>query len=356
MSKPIKVLIVEDSSVMREILMDILSGESGIEVVGTAPDVQIARRKIKDLDPDVVTLDVELPGMNGLSFLEKIMRLRPTPVVMISGYTKDNSDMAYRALEIGAVDVVGKSTVNLDISLAEKADEIIQKVKAAARANVAGFRSCLSRSAPVPTTAPISAAMLTNKVICIGASAGGVEAMRYIIEKLPSRCPPILYAQHMPQEFTRRFAERLDEISELRVQEAANQMEISAGHVYLAPGGSHLQLEMLKGTYVCRVDDGSRINGYRPSIDVLFQSAARIAGANAVGAILTGMGRDGAEGLLAMRQAGALTLGQDEATSLIYGMPRVAAELKAVERQVPLRKFAEEIVEACSRRRTTKSA
>lgn len=353
--KSTKVLIVEDSSIMREILSDILSADPDIEVLGTAPDVQIARRKIKELNPDVVTLDVELPGMDGISFLEKIMRLRPTPVVMISGYTQDNSEAAFRALEIGAVDVVGKSTVNLDTSLTEKSEEICQKVKGAALANFAGYRPNLDRPAPARAATAKPKIMLANKLVCIGASAGGVEAMRHVIERLPGGCPPILYAQHMPQEFTQRFAERLNEIGELRVQEAADQMEVLPGHVYLAPGGSHLKLKSLKGRYVCHVDTSSQLNGYRPSIDVLFGSVARVAGANAVGAILTGMGKDGAEGLLAMRQAGAITLGQDEATSLIYGMPRVAAEMGAVETQVPLRNMADKIVEACSRREPRKS-
>jgi len=345
----IKVLIVEDSAVMRKILKEILSQDPEIDVLGTAPDVQVARRKMKDLNPDVVTLDVELPGMDGLTFLEKIMRLRPTPVVMISGYTRANSEAALRALEIGAVDIVSKSSVNLDTSLAEESDEILEKVKAASRAKVGGvgLNATPVTNRPVKTSLAIAQSQF---VICIGASAGGVEAMRHVVEALPGDTPPILYAQHMPKEYTRRFAERLDAIGQLTVIEAEDGLRLSNGHLYLAPGDWHLSVDRVNGAFVCRLDQNERVSQHRPSIDVLFRSAARVAGDRAIGVLLTGMGKDGAAGLLEMRDAGCITLGQDEATSMIYGMPRVAAEMGAVQRQVPLRKVAEEILSACSQR------
>ena len=344
--EPVRVLIVDDSAFMRSVLTDILSSDPGVEVLGTAPDVSIARRKIKELNPDVITLDVELPGMDGLSFLEKIMRLRPTPVVMISGHTQDDSEMAFRALEIGAIDVVGKASINLDTSLAEKSDEILTKVKAAASANVLGLRAPMA-SAPRFVQAD---RLSSNAVIAIGASAGGVEAMRHVVAALPAECPPILYTQHMPREFLSRFSARLNQLAALEVCEAEDKMEILPGHLYLAPGNAHLRLRRDRAGYRCDVGGDEPVSGHCPSVDVLFESVADAAGADAVGAILTGMGKDGAAGLLAMRSNGAFTLGQDEATSLIYGMPRVAYELGAVELQVSLRDMAIEILKACSRR------
>jgi len=347
--KPIKVLIVEDSAIMRDILTEIISADKSIEVLGTAPDVETARRKIKDLNPDVITLDVDLPGMDGISFLEKIMRLRPTPVVMISGHTQENSDAAYRALEIGAVDVIGKSTINVDPSLSDKSNEIIEKIKAAARAKVGRRRENEHVAGDSVVKLQNASNLNWGKVVCIGASAGGVEAMRQVVSRLPSQCPPILYTQHMPKEFTAQFAQRLNEISSLHVCEAENQMKIEPGHIYLAPGDHHLSIAKRKTGFICNVNKSATVSGHRPSVDVLFASAARLLGGNGVGVLLTGMGRDGAQGLLAMAEAGAVTLGQDEATSLIYGMPRVAMEMGAVGRQVPLRHVPEAIIAACTR-------
>lgn len=346
---------------MRNILTEILLVDPEIEVVGTAPDAEIARRKIKELEPDVITLDVELPGMDGLAFLEKIMRLRPLPVVMISGYTQENSEAGIAALEIGAVDIVAKSSVNLDTVLGNKAGEIVEKVKAAANAN-------FSRHSPVSADAPVlksksgSPSLLlrqrqpVRKIICIGASAGGVEAMRSLAPAFSEESPPILYVQHMPKEFTARYAERLNAISSLNVSEAQNGQDVLPGHMYVAPGGAHLLLARSMGRFVCRLDDGPLVSGHRPSVDRLFQSVGDVVGANAVGVILTGMGRDGAEGLLSLRQAGAITLGQDEASSVIYGMPRVAYEIGAVSKQLPLRRMVEEINIASVSRNTTARA
>jgi len=345
--KMIKVLIVDDSAIMRSILSEILGSDPGIEIIGTAPDVQVARRKIKALNPDVITLDVELPGMDGISFLQKIMQLRPTPVVMISGHTQENSEVALKALEMGAIDVIGKSAINVDLSISGKSDEIREKVKSAANANVAGIRSGQLSADKKPTGQISSSNLTSDKLIFVGASAGGVEAMRQVIGRLPPDCPPLLYTQHMPKEFTGPFAKRLNDGSALQVHEAEDQMQINQGHIYLAPGNAHLSISQRKGSFYCRLDRGDPVNGHRPSVDVLFRSAAQLLGKKAIGVILTGMGKDGAAGLLEMSQAGSFTLGQDKATSLIYGMPRVAMEMGAVSMQASLRRIPEEIMNAC---------
>lgn len=331
---------------MRELLSNILSEDPDIDVVGVAPDPLIARKKIKALNPDVITLDVEMPRMDGLSFLERLMRLRPTPVIMISGLTQENSEATLNALELGAVDVVAKSKINLDLSLHEKRAEIIDKVKAAAKANL-GFSTRTDGPSENSVITPNAGYTADRKVIAIGASAGGVEALRYIVKQLPANCPPILLTQHIAIEFTRNFAKRLDSISQATVIEAENGMAIRPGHVYVAPGDQHLMLRIGRNGPNCNLDTGPLVSGHRPSVDTLFSSVAENAGAAAVGVILTGMGRDGAKGLLAMRDAGAMTIGQDEATAMIYGMPRVAFELGAVREQLPLTKITGAFLNAC---------
>jgi len=337
--KPITVLIVDDSALIRQMLTKMLEADPGISVLGAAPDPYTAREMIKTLNPDVLTLDIEMPKMDGIAFLEKIISLRPMPVVMISSLTQEGAEIALRALEIGAVDYVGKPTSDLQHGLEQKSQEIISKVKIAARARVVAKKPANQTASPIS----FSSYKTTEQIIAIGSSTGGVEAIREVITVLPPNSPAVLITQHMPATFTSSFARRLDTVSKVTVCEATPNQRILPGHVYIAPGDQHLELGRSGANFICKLHDGEPVSGHRPSVDVLFQSAAKLAGANAVGVILTGMGRDGAEGLLNMRKAGSHTIGQDEASCVVYGMPRVAFECGAVEKQVTLSKIAGEI-------------
>jgi two-component system chemotaxis response regulator CheB len=343
MSKPVRVLIVDDSAVIRQLLTMLLSADPGIEVVGTAGDPYIARERIKALNPDVITLDVEMPNMDGVTFLRKIMTLRPMPVVMISTLTQAGAEITLEALEVGAVDFIAKPTNDVANALAEIAEELQAKVKSAAHARVG------ARRVPAPARQPRRdrPACPTDKIIAIGASTGGVEALKTLLMDMPAECPPILITQHMPPRFTAAFAERLNRECPMTVSEAAHNEPVEPNHAYIAPGSHHLELVRVGGYYRCLLNDAPAVSGHRPSVDVLFRSVANIAGKAAVGVILTGMGKDGAEGLLQLRTTGAMTLGQDEASSLIYGMPRVAFERGAVVRQFPLSHMADAILDAC---------
>jgi two-component system chemotaxis response regulator CheB len=339
-----RVLIIDDSALMRQLLTSLLSEDPDIEVVDAAPDPLVAREMIKALNPDVVTLDVEMPHMDGLTFLRKIMTLRPMPVVMISTLTQAGAEVTLESLEAGAVDFVAKPTSSVGPALAALADELRAKVKAAAHTRVR------ARSAQPKPRVPQRQALnrQTGKILLIGASTGGVEALKTLLMDMPPDCPPTLVTQHMPERFTSAFANRLNRECPMKICEAKQGQRIEAG--YIAPGAHHLELCREGLGWVCRLDDGPPVSGHRPSVDVLFRSGARLAGAKAIGVILTGMGKDGAEGLLEMRKAGASTLGQDEASSLIYGMPRVAFERGAVERQFPLTELAGAIVDRCGER------
>ena len=339
----IKVLIVDDSATMRQLLSIALTSDPEIEVVGMAESPYEARTLIKELSPDVLTLDVEMPDMNGLEFLEKIMRLRPMPVVMVSTLTQMGTDVALAALELGAVDVVGKPTSAQGTP--GGFNDLITKVKSAAQAKV---RKTSAPLAALPGR-PADQSFIPNSghIVAIGASTGGVEALLAIIPQLPKDCPPVVLTQHMPAAFTPNFAARLDRASAVRVMEAQDGAPLLEGHVYVAPG-EHYHLEVASSLKPrCRLVEGDLINGHRPSVDALFRSVALL-NRPTTGVILTGMGRDGAEGLLAMRRAGAATFGQDEATSVVYGMPKVAYEIGAVERQLPLRSIAHAIISSCS--------
>ncbi|MGF1454280.1 MAG: chemotaxis response regulator protein-glutamate methylesterase [Alphaproteobacteria bacterium] len=337
----VRVLIVDDSAIMRQLLTEILSGDPDIAVVGTASDPYAAREKIKALDPDVLTLDVEMPRMDGLDFLQKIMTLRPMPVVMVSSLTQKGADVTLSALEIGAVDVVAKPVADQVTGMAAQAEALRTKVKLAARAQVQPRRKPATvppRTAPFPTT---------EKIIAIGASTGGVETLMRLVAALPANAPAMVITQHMPAQFTGGFAQRLDRAGRIAVCEAGDGMRALPGHAYLAPGDRHLELTRSGADYVCRLSDGPLVSGHKPSVDVLFQSVARAAGGNAVGVILTGMGRDGADGLLAMRRAGADTFGQDAASCVVYGMPRAAKEAGAVARELPDDRIVPAMLEAC---------
>jgi two-component system, chemotaxis family, protein-glutamate methylesterase/glutaminase len=341
---PVRVLIVDDSALMRQLLTTLLEADPDIEVVGTAADPHIARERIKALNPDVITLDIEMPHMDGVTFLRKIMTLRPTPVVMISTLTQRGADITLEALEIGAVDFIAKPTDGLAEAMADLAAEIQEKVKVAASSRVGVRRAVPAVGSPRPQRPR----RLADKPVFVGASTGGVEALKALLLGLPADCPPVLVTQHMPPRFTAGFAHRLDRECPMKVSEAVDEGPIEPGHAYIAPGSHHLEIARQGSRNVCRLSQGAAVSGHRPSVDVLFRSAARVIGKNAVGAILTGMGKDGAEGLLELRRAGAITLGQDEGSSLIYGMPRVAFERGAVMRQYSLEHMAEAILDACA--------
>lgn len=339
----IKVLIVDDSALMRQMLNSILSADPTIEVVGYAPDPIIARRKIRELNPDVLTLDVEMPKMDGISFLEKIMSLRPMPVVMISTLTQKSAAVTLQALELGAVDFIPKPSGDQRDGMIEKSAEIVKKVKNAARANVKRLEKAPTKKIQLGSSGYFSA----GKIIAIGASTGGVEAIHEILGALPATTPPILIAQHMPQNFTSAFAMRLDQKTDLKVFEATDGQRLLPGQVYIAPGGRHLMLDRSGSHFICRLSDGEKVSGHKPSVDVLFESVAKVAGKRTVAAILTGMGRDGAQGLLKIRNEGGTTFGQDEESCVVYGMPKVANDVGAVIKQLRLSHMANGIIRAC---------
>ncbi len=337
MSAPkIKVLCVDDSALIRDLLSEIINQQPDMEVVAVAPDPLVARDLIKRHDPDVITLDVEMPRMDGLDFLERLMRLRPMPVLMVSSLTQAGSEVTLRALELGALDFVAKPSLGIRQGMQAYADEIAEKLRAAARSRPQRARR---RDAPAPKTleAPL---VSSEKLIIIGASTGGTEAIRSVLEPLPAGSPAILITQHMPGGFTRSFAERLDRLCQITVKEAQDGERILPGHAYIAPGDTHLKLARSGANYVARLDDGPPVNRHRPSVDVLFHSAATQAGRNAIGVLLTGMGKDGAAGLLEMRQAGAQTLAQDEASCVVFGMPREAIALGGAAEVVALDEVA----------------
>jgi two-component system, chemotaxis family, protein-glutamate methylesterase/glutaminase len=348
MSELARVLVVDDSPTMRGLISSILSSDPDVDVVGQAGDAMEAREAIKRLNPDVVTLDIEMPNMNGLDFLEKIMTLRPMPVIMVSSLTHRGADATLAALEIGAFDCIGKPSPG---ELHPFAD-LAEKVKAAARSKYRYGRPPASPAPKAPANVnQEDAYRVGRKIVAIGSSTGGVEALITVLQGFPVNCPPTIITQHMPPTFTKSFADRLNRLCAPVVEEARDGARLEIGKIYLAPGGErHLQVVNASAP-CCRLLESAPVNGHRPSVDVLFDSVAELAGRNAVGVILTGMGRDGAAGLLKMRYAGAKTIGQDEKTCVVYGMPRVANELGAVERQLPLGRIGEEILKMTAARK-----
>jgi len=325
----IKVLIVDDSALIRSVMSEIIASQPDMEVVGVAPDPLVARDLIKQTNPDVLTLDVEMPRMDGLDFLEKLMRLRPMPVVMVSSLTERGSEITMRALELGAVDFVTKPKISIQSGMREYTELISDKIRAAAKARIRP-RSLPGTEKP-PSALPALRNPLTSseKLIIIGASTGGTEAIREFLMQMPSDCPGILITQHMPEGFTTSFARRLDSLCKIRVSEAVGEERVLPGHAYIAPGHSHLMLARSGANYITRIEQSAPVNRHRPSVDVLFRSAAQAAGKNAVGVILTGMGKDGAAGMLEMKSAGAYNVAQDEASCVVFGMPREAIALGA---------------------------
>jgi two-component system chemotaxis response regulator CheB len=356
--KRVRALIIDDSSVVRQLLTQILNETPDIEVIGTAEDPYEAREKIKKLAPDVLTLDVEMPKMNGVSFLKNLMRLHPLPVVMISTLTEKGADVTLQALEIGAIDFVAKPRLDLPQQLNKYTTEIIEKVRAAANVNInavlakkaikineqgqlRGIKEQTSR-----TIKKVALAQLRTDidVIAIGASTGGTEAIKQLLSQLPVECPGIVIVQHLPAEFSIQYARRVNQMSDIQVSVAQHNKEIVSGHAYIAPGDKHLLIEERQGRYYCQLKDGEEVKGHKPSVDVLFNSIAEQAGGRAIGIILTGMGSDGAEGLLAMKQAGGRNLAQDEKSSVVWGMPMQALKLDAVHEQVPITHMAEKLI------------
>jgi two-component system, chemotaxis family, protein-glutamate methylesterase/glutaminase len=326
--KIIKVLIVDDSALIRSVMSEIITSQPDMQVVGVAPDPLVAREMIKQTNPDVLTLDVEMPKMDGLDFLEKLMRLRPMPVVMVSSLTERGSEITMRALELGAVDFVTKPKISIQSGMREYTELIADKIRAAAKARIKP-RTLTPGSAPTALPALRNPLTSSEKLIIIGASTGGTEAIREFLMQMPSDCPGILIAQHMPEGFTTSFARRLDSLCKISVREAAGDERVLPGHAYIAPGHSHLLLARSGANYVTRIEQSELVNRHRPSVDVLFRSAAVAAGKNAVGVILTGMGKDGAAGMLEMKTAGAYNFAQDEASCVVFGMPREAIALGA---------------------------
>ncbi|HTW37441.1 MAG TPA: chemotaxis response regulator protein-glutamate methylesterase [Steroidobacteraceae bacterium] len=337
----IRVLIVDDSALVRQLLSEMLARDPAIEVVGTAGDAHVAREKIKQLNPDVLTLDVEMPRMDGLTFLRNLMRLRPMPVVMVSSLAEHGAEVTLDALALGAVDYLPKPRIDIAATLGEYGDELIEKVKAAAGASVRALDSRRESALAVPRSAHAGRPLpTTERIIGIGGSTGGTEAIKAVLQGLPADSPGVVIAQHIPKAFSTPFARRLNDSCALRVCEAEDGQHILAGHAYVAPGDRHLLLARDGARYVCRIDDGPPVNRHKPSVDVLFGSIARLAGRNAIGLLLTGMGKDGARGLLEIRQAGGRTVVQDEATSVVWGMPGEAVSLGAAQHVLPLAHIA----------------
>ena len=319
----IKVLVIDDSALIRSLLTEIINSKRDMEVVGAAPDPIVAREMIKQLNPDVLTLDVEMPKMDGLDFLEKLMRLRPMPVVMVSTLTERGSEITLRALELGAVDFVTKPKMSISEGMREYGDLIADKIRIAARAKVATISrsSSSTNAAPVQLRNPL---ISSEKLLIIGASTGGTEAIKSFLLQMPSDCPGILITQHMPAGFTKSFANRLDSLCQISVKEAEGGERVLPGHAYIAPGDKHLLLARSGANYVTQLSDAPPVNRHKPSVDVLFDSAAEYAGKNVIGVILTGMGKDGAAGMAKMRNAGAHNFAQNEESCVVYGMPKEA--------------------------------
>jgi two-component system, chemotaxis family, protein-glutamate methylesterase/glutaminase len=354
----IKVLIVDDSALVRSLLTDILRADPGIEVVGVASDAHMAREKIKALNPDVLTLDVEMPKMDGITFLKNLMRLRPMPVVMVSSLTERGADVTLDALALGAVDYLSKPKIDLAATLKDYGDELIDKIRAASKASVRALdprraaaiashlapRAAHSTDAVLPKAPPPKQLRTTDRIIAIGASTGGTEAIKEVLMRLPPDSPGVVIAQHIPKAFSGPFAKRMNDNCHVTVYEAEDGQQVLAGHAYIAPGDKHLMVVRDGARYVCRLDDGVPVNRHKPSVDVLFRSVAQNAGGNAIGAILTGMGKDGARGLKEMLEAGSRTIAQDEATSVVWGMPGEAVSLGAAQHVLPLENVAAKIL------------
>ena len=362
----IRVVVVDDSALVRSMLTEIINRQPDMECIGAASDPIVAREMIRNLNPDVITLDVEMPRMDGIDFLSKLMRLRPMPVVMVSTLTERGAEVTLKALELGAIDFVAKPKIGVADGLRQLAHDITDKVRIASKARISRLPPTTSAAAsaaahpahapsaePRSATAPRPAAptgsplgrLSTEKILFIGASTGGTEATKEVLTSLPADFPAVMITQHMPPGFTRSYAARLDGLCRIRVKEATDGERVLPGHAYIAPGGLHLSVERSGANYIARVQDGEPVNRHKPSVEVLFKSAARVAGPNAIGVMLTGMGADGARAMREMRDAGAYCVAQDEASCVVFGMPREAIAAGAVQEVMPLLKIGPHVVE-----------
>ncbi len=350
-----RVVVVDDSALVRSLLSEIINRQPDMTCIGTAADPLVAREMIRNLNPDVITLDVEMPKMDGIDFLSRLMRLRPMPVVMVSTLTERGAEVTMRALELGAIDFVAKPKIGISDGMRQLGDEITDKIRVASKARVsklppATAQAVASAASPAESTHKVVAGpplgrLSTEKIIFIGASTGGTEATREVLAALPPDSPAIMITQHMPPGFTKSYAQRLNTLCRISVKEAADGERVLPGHAYIAPGGMHLSVERSGANYIARVRDGEPVNRHKPSVEVLFQSAARVAGRNAIGIMLTGMGADGARAMKEMRDAGAYNVAQDEASCVVFGMPREAIAAGACQDVLPLKKIAQHLVD-----------
>jgi two-component system chemotaxis response regulator CheB len=344
----IRVLIIDDSALVRSLLTEIINREPDMEAIGAAPDPLVAREMIRALNPDVLTLDIEMPRMDGLDFLERLMRLRPTPVVMVSTLTERGADVTLRALELGAVDFVAKPRIGIAAGMGALGQDLCERIRVAARARMRRHASAAATDAHAGSAKTVVASfsrMSTEKLLVIGASTGGTEAIRTVLQHLPPDSPAVLITQHMPPGFTRSFAARLNTLCRITVSEAVDGERVLPGHAYIAPGDRHLRLAKSGANYIVAIDDGPPVNRHRPSVEVLFRSVAALAGPNAIGVMLTGMGADGARAMLDMKHAGSFNIAQDEASCVVFGMPKEAIACGAVDEVLPLPKIAPRVLE-----------
>lgn len=357
-----RVVVVDDSALVRSMLTEIINRQPDMECIGAAADPLVAREMIRNLNPDVITLDVEMPRMDGIDFLSKLMRLRPMPVVMVSTLTERGAEVTLKALELGAIDFVAKPKIGVADGLRQLSDDITDKIRVASKARIhrlapapaaggasAGARPAVATGAaanPKPAAAtPLLGRLSTEKIIFIGASTGGTEATKDVLIGLPADSPAVVITQHMPPGFTKNYAARLDGLCKISVKEASDGERILPGHAYIAPGGLHLSIERSGANYIARVQDGEPVNRHKPSVEVLFKSAARVAGPNAIGIMLTGMGADGAKAMREMKDAGAYCVAQDEASCVVFGMPREAINAGAVQEVLPLSKISQHVLD-----------
>lgn len=341
----IKVLVVDDSALIRSLLGEIIRQAPGMQLVGAASNAFMAKEMVIELKPDVITLDIEMPQVDGLTFLDRLMKARPTPVLMISTLTQKGADATIKSLELGAVDFIAKPKIDVAMGIDSYQQEIVEKIRVAAKSKPRTYKNTLTKAVAIPIDY-----RGTKTVVGIGASTGGTEAIRVVLQQLSASFPATIVTQHIPSAFTKSFAARLDSLCAMKVKEAEDGELALPGNVYIAPGDKHLTLQRQEANYRIKLDDGELVSGHKPSVDVMFKSMAETVGGNAVAAILTGMGKDGAKGMLALRETGAITMAQDEASSVVYGMPKAAVDMGGTEHIVPLDELSKALSKAVEKK------